>query len=212
MKLTKYQHACLVIEKEGRKLIIDPGNYSDDFVVPDGVIAVMLTHKHADHVDSEKLSSLFMVNPEALLIGPGDTLAEIEHAHKQIALANKSLDIGPFHLHFYGGQHATIHRTMPPIENIGVLVDGKVYYPGDSFALPDDTIIDTLALPVAAPWMKIGEAIDFYLTIKPRFAFPTHDAIYSRYGQEIADQLMARIAAANGIEYRRITGETITID
>ena len=39
-----------------------------------------------------------------------------------------------------------------------------------------DSKIDILALPIAGPWMKIKDAIDYAKIIKPRITFPVHDA------------------------------------
>jgi len=42
MKITKYGHACLMVEIDGRSLVIDPGVFSTDFVSPDNVDAVVI--------------------------------------------------------------------------------------------------------------------------------------------------------------------------
>jgi L-ascorbate metabolism protein UlaG (beta-lactamase superfamily) len=31
MKLTKYTHACIVLEEQGEKLVIDPGGFTPEF-------------------------------------------------------------------------------------------------------------------------------------------------------------------------------------
>ena len=50
----------------------------------------------------------------------------------------------------YGGRHAVIHPDLPPVANLGYLVDGSVYHPGDSFDVPADATVDTLFVPVSA--------------------------------------------------------------
>ena len=51
MKLTKYEHACFSVEHDGMTLVVDPGNFTTDFIAPEGVIAVVITHEHSDHFD-----------------------------------------------------------------------------------------------------------------------------------------------------------------
>ena len=52
----------------------------------------------------------------------------------------------------------------------------KLYYPGDAFHEPGKAV-EILGLPVAGPWLKISEAIDFAKKIKPKKAFPVHDGM-----------------------------------
>ena len=122
---------------------------------------------------------------------------------KTISL-DTQLNVGSFTLKFFGGTHALIHSSIPQIVNFGVLINEKLYYPGDSFALPDQAV-DTLALPAAAPWMKLGEAMDFLEKVKPRLAFPTHDALLSKVGKTMVDSHLNNIAQNNGGTYQRIT-------
>ena len=35
------------------------------------------------------------------------------------------------------GEHAVIHSSIPVIDNVGVLVNDTVYYPGDSLFVPE---------------------------------------------------------------------------
>ena len=120
------------------------------------------------------------------------------------------VDIGPFRLRFFGGKHALIHVSLPLIDNLGVLINDTVYYPGDSFTLPN-TPVDVLALPVGAPWLKLSETMDFLAAIKPLLAFPTHDAVLSDIGKALPDNLLPAIAEKVGAEYKRIDGLSITV-
>ena len=40
MKLTKYEHACLTVEKDGKLLVVDPGAYTTDLPALESVIAI----------------------------------------------------------------------------------------------------------------------------------------------------------------------------
>ena len=202
MKLTKYRHACFTVEKDGKVLVVDPGGFSTDFIAPENVVAVIITHEHPDHFDPEHVAEIMDKNPEAVILAPHSISDKLEAFNHQPVKAGEAITTGPFTLTFHGGQHATIHEKFPPLENVGVLINDLIYYGGDSFVLPGQPV-DTLLLPASAPWMKISDAMNFLSALKPRLAIPTHDAILSIEGQEIADRLLGGAAQEIGCEYKR---------
>lgn len=206
MQLVKYEHACFTVEKDDQLLVVDPGNFSSDFIAPSGVVAVVVTHEHADHFDRDLLAAIIDKNPDAVIVAHPSITSHIEVFQTRSINVGDKLSIGPFDLEFFGGEHAVIHADMPVIANLGVMINDLLYYPGDSFALPDNRSVDTLAIPAAAPWMKLSEAMDYLTAVRPRFAFPTHDAILSSEGQTLADRLLGMVAAENNIDYRRLDG------
>lgn len=210
MKLTKYEHACFTLEKDGQVLVIDPGVFTKDFVVTDNIIGIVITHEHPDHFDPHMLAAIYDKNPNSLLISTDEVVKKMVDRTSHVALPGETLNVGPFALMFFGGKHAIIHDTLPIIDNFGVLVNEDVYFPGDSFALPNRPV-DTLALPVGAPWLKISEAMDFFVNVKPQLAFPTHDAIFSDIGKNLVDGRMKAVAEDLGTEYRRIDGQAIEV-
>lgn len=203
MKLTKYEHACFTVEKDGQILVVDPGEYTTDFVAPEHIACVVITHQHADHFDSEHLADIFAKNDDVLVLGPADAIDKVEIENKRVVEPGEKVTVGPFDLEFFGGVHALIHESIPRVQNIGVLINDLIYYPGDSLDTPDRAV-DTLVVPAAAPWMKIGEGMDFLTAIRPRLALPTHDAIYSDAGRELADRLLGMTAESVGTEYQRL--------
>ncbi len=209
MKLTKYEHACFTVEKDGQVLVVDPGGYTTDFIAPEDVVAVVVTHRHADHFDHDLLAEIIDKNPSALVIGPEAVVKQIETFETRSVDAGDSVEVGPFNLEFFGGQHAVIHPALPVDQNVGLFINDMIYYPGDSFAIPEGRLVDSLALPIAAPWLKISEAVDFALAIKPRFMFPTHDAILSDVGHNLADNLVPKLVPES--DYKRIDGQTVEI-
>lgn len=203
MNITKYEHACMTIEHDGQLLVIDPGNFTTDFVAPEHVAAIAITHDHADHFDHELVSAIMDKNPDAIVVAHSSITEQVEAFASHAVDAGDSYDVGPFHLEFFGGQHATIFPNLPPLANLGVMVNDLLYYPGDSFAVPTERNVDTLALPVAAPWCAIHEVVEFLAAVNPRAAFPTHDAILSNIGKELTDRLVGTHAHERGIDYQR---------
>lgn len=211
MILTKYEHACFTVEKDGKLLVIDPGQFTRDIGSPENVIAVVVTHEHFDHLDPAALGALSAHNPDAVIYAHesiikqlGDTLPS--HAVK----TGDVVEIGSFTLEFSGGEHAVIHSSMPTIANLAVMINSTVFYPGDSFTKPAKPT-KVLALPVTAPWMKISEAIDYVGEVKPDLAFPTHDAIASDAGKSVVDTMISNVIKSYGGTYQRLT-EPVEID
>jgi hypothetical protein len=102
-----------------------------------------------------------------------------------------------------------IHPDIPRVPNLGFVIDEAVYHPGDSFDIPADVQIDTLFVPISAPWLKVAESIDFIRAVKPRRAYALHDGIINELGAGLVKGLLPRMT---GIDYERLTpGQSITV-
>jgi len=181
MRLTKLEHACLILEKDGRKLVVDPGSFTAPLVDLHDVDAVVVTHEHADHWTPDQLTHLLATNPDATFYGPAGVATAAEGFDVHVVADGDTVEVGPFTLAFHGSRHAVIHESIPVIDNVGVLVDGSLFYPGDQFTVPP-VPVDVLATPVGAPWLKVAEVIDYVTAVKPRLAFPTHEQTLSAPG------------------------------
>lgn len=211
MKLTKYQHACLVIEQDSTHLVIDPGEYSHDFIIPKHVAAIVITHNHPDHLHPALITQILEAHPKATVIGDASITAQYA-AYTTIAVnPGQTVTVGPFALEFFGGQHAPIAEGIATPPNHGVLVNGQLYYPGDSFVAPENTAVDVLAIPISAPWLDFARTREFLARVHPRIAFPTHDGILSEDGKQLAEQMVGGYAQANGVVYKRLDGQSIEL-
>lgn len=211
MKLTKYQHACVVIEKDDATLVVDPGSFTRDFIMPKRVDAIVITHEHADHLDEKLVLTILEAHPKATIIADESISGRFTNFTTIAAKPGESCTVGPFTLRFFGGQHASIADSIPVPTNIGVLIDDHFYYPGDSFVIPEGVQVKELALPASAPWLKISEAMNFLASVRPAFAFPTHDAILSADGKQLVDRLLGAVASGQGTQYKRLDGQTIEL-
>ena len=68
MNITHFGHACVLVELDGIRTLIDPGAYSEGFEELDGLDLVLITHEHPDHVDPERLAIVLGRNPSAQLV------------------------------------------------------------------------------------------------------------------------------------------------
>ena len=203
MRLTKLGHACIRLEKDGMTLVVDPGSFSAADAL-EGAHAVLITHEHVDHVVADRLRAAIQRNPD-LRIWSTRTVAELLTGARVEAVADGeafSID-GRFDVQVRGEWHAVVHPDVPRILNVGFLVDGLVFHPGDAFTLPTQPV-DTLLVPVHAPWSKVAEVIDYVRAVKPRQVIPIHDGLLNDVGLALVDGLLGERGPGIGAEYRRV--------
>jgi len=213
MNVTKYEHACMVVSKGSSRIVIDPGVFLAALPETSGIVAVVLTHEHTDHFSDDRVQDIIEMNPEVRIFGPqgvADAAAasgiEVEVVHD-----GDEVVVEPFTLRFVGETHNVIHSSIPLVDNVAVLVDGEFFYPGDSYTLPG-VPVELLAAPVGAPWLKIGEAMDYVLAVKPRRAFPVHDMTLSVAGKKMHEGRLAWATEQNGGEFTVLQpGESVDL-
>ncbi|TFC26619.1 MBL fold metallo-hydrolase [Cryobacterium sp. TMT1-3] len=202
MKLTKLEHAALILELSGKKLYIDPGSFTTALTGTAGAVAVVITHEHADHWTPEQLGRIVEMNSDLRIFAPAGVARAIAATDAALDVttvqAGDVIDVDPFTLRFFGATHAVIHESIPIIDNVGVLVNDELYYAGDAFTVPEGMQVGTLAVPAAAPWMKISEAMDFILALKPKRSFPTHEMLLSRAGKELSNARFQSVTERGG--------------
>ncbi len=201
MRLTKLEHAALVVEDSGDKLYVDPGKFTTPITESAGTVAVVITHEHDDHWTPEQLGRIVAANPDVRIFGPAGVAAAASGFPVETVAAGDEVEVGRFRLRFFGGRHAQIHPSIPIIDNLGVLVDDALYYGGDSFVVPEGVTVDVLAAPANAPWMKISEVMDYIIAVAPRRAFPTHEMLLSRAGKDLSNARLRWAAEQGGGEY-----------
>lgn len=210
MKVTKYEHATLLLSIGDDSLVIDPGVFLSA-VEFGNVAAIVVTHEHADHWTPDALGRILDKNPDIPIYGPAGVQAAASGFDVTVVKAGDEIEAGPFTLRFFGERHNVIHESIPVIDNVGVLVNDELYYPGDSYTVPDAEV-GTLAAPVGAPWLKIGEAMDFVLEVKPKRAFYAHDMTLSAAGKKMGAERLQWATEKNGGEFHVLeVGESLDV-
>ncbi|MCO7271768.1 MBL fold metallo-hydrolase [Cellulosimicrobium cellulans] len=227
MRVTFHGHACVSVRHGGQVVVIDPGTFSDAATALRDADTVLVTHQHPDHVDAAALGAalaarpgLVVWAPEAVVAALRTSLPEGASARVRVVVPGDGLDLGGLEVVVGGGQHAVIHRDVPRIANVTYLVRGDgatLLHPGDSFDAPDDAALggrrlDVLLAPVAAPWLKLAETIDFVRGLDPRVVVPIHDALLSAAGHGLVDRLLGEQRTGGTYAYRPLApGEALDV-
>jgi L-ascorbate metabolism protein UlaG (beta-lactamase superfamily) len=174
VRITKFTHACVRLEQDGRVLVIDPGVWTEPEAL-DGAHAVLVTHEHFDHIDVQKVVHLPVFAPEGADIQHGKEL------HLTRVKSGQRFEAAGFDVQAVGDRHAIAYGKVPDCPNLGFVVDETVYHPGDALHVPDRPI-ETLFAPAQAPWLKLAEALDFVKAVRPKRTFQLHDGMVNERG------------------------------
>ena len=215
LTLTTWGHSAVRLERDGRRLAVDPGTFSD-LAVLDSAEAVLLTHEHPDHIAVEPLVAALAARSGLTVSAPESVAALLREAGASagqvVAVApGEELRVAGLAVEVLGGTHAPVHPSLPAMANNAYLIEGAVLHPGDSFTTPPPgRSVDVLLLPVAAPWLKLAESVDYAREVGARTVVPIHDAVLNDAGKALADRVAGSLVAPS--TYRRLAvGESFEV-
>jgi hypothetical protein len=106
----------------------------------------------------------------------GQAGAEVEVVHD-----GDELELGGLGVRVAGRDHAVVHPDVPVVPNVGYLVGGRLFHPGDALTLPGEAV-EILAVPAGAPWLRLADAVDYLREVMPEVAVPVHERVLSEAG------------------------------
>ncbi len=174
MRLTKYPQSCLVLEKDGARIVIDPGKiamnaYSlDDF---GDVQAVLYTHRHPDHFDERQVEEL--LERDVLLFGNADVCGLLGQENATQVTEGQAFQIAGFQVTPRYLPHVPLVDGSPGPPNNGYIIDGILFHPGDGIELPG-LKVDALAVPIAGPSISFRDAYRFAASVGAHTVVPMH--------------------------------------
>ncbi len=181
MIIKKYLHSCLLIEENGKRLLIDPGSFSfvEKKITPSDigpVDVIVYTHKHGDHYDPAALKELMGLKKAVLV-----TNREIAELLAKDGFTSELMHEGEtktfegFHIETFSAPHGPIPAEIP--HNLAVMINKTLLHPGDSLEVEGLPDVPVLALPIAAPWLRAVDSIAFARDVHSKHVIPIHDAI-----------------------------------
>lgn len=166
-----------MIETDSLNILTDPGVYSNQQDTLLGIDLVLITHEHADHFHVESLKKIIENNSSVKIITNNAVkkILEKEKIDAELLTDGMKKDIEGILFEGVGEMHAEIYKEIPSVENTGYFIN-DFFYPGDALTIPNRAV-KVLALPVAGPWIKVSEAIEYGLAVNPEIAFPVRDGM-----------------------------------
>ena len=200
MKITKFGHACLLIEEKDARFLLDPGRYSE---VPQDLAkldAILITHGHQDHLDVDSVVKLLEKSPNARIITNPEVVQILKERGigAEILSDGEGVTIKSVTISGFGTDHASVHSSMSAGKNVGFLIADRLFYPGDALTVPS-TVVEILALPMASPWHKLSEAFDYLDQIKPKIVIPVHDGFIKE--PSLFDRIVGMQAEQKGYKF-----------
>ncbi|MCB4207210.1 MBL fold metallo-hydrolase [Arthrobacter sp. UM1] len=224
LTLTKHAHALVTLERDGAKAVVDPGNFASDAELDEafaGATLLLITHVHPDHVDVSRVVERLAARPGLPVLAPQPVLDALEEAGADPAAFTEATgegrrELGGFGIREHGGQHALIHLLIPLERNVGYLIDGAVFHPGDALSIPpfaQEARIPVLLAPTFTPWARLQEVMDFIAAVNAERALPIHDGPLTGPGSEFATGVVDKVASryATRLEHW-VPGDTRTVE
>jgi L-ascorbate metabolism protein UlaG (beta-lactamase superfamily) len=212
VQLTKHGHACVVLSDGDRRLVVDPGSFTADDAWA-GASALLVTHEHVDHFVPGKVRTALDADPAlevwtnssvaAQLAGPGSRV--------HVVGPGDTFTAAGFDVSVHGEWHAVIHPEIPLVRNVGFLVEGTVFHPGDALTVPE-VAVPTLLLPAHAPWSKTAELIDYLRAVQAERALAVHDGLLNDTGLGLVAGLLGERGPGQPTPYTRLSpGESVDV-
>lgn len=178
MKCTKLIHSCLIVEKDGKKALVDPGLFSWESGVVDPLSLdeidyVLVTHAHADHLEERFARAIHEHSPGAVWYGTKEVEEKLAPLGIKVHLSSTLSDV-----RFIDSEHADLTPWAPtPKDHTSFVLFDSLLVSGDTQSLSSLHGADILAGAFTAPW---GSAVGFFRMIegldqRPRIVIPLHD-------------------------------------
>lgn len=174
MKITKYPQSCLLLEKDDKRILIDPGNFvaekyqAEDFLPLDGVL---VTHRHADHADAGLLGDL--AEAGVRIVTNADTAGVLAGITTEVIEDGSEIKLGGFKVQAHELPHCLMVDGSAGPPNTGFIINDTFFHPGDGVST-SGVAVQVAAVPIAGPDVSPHDAYEFIESLGVQTVIPIH--------------------------------------
>ncbi len=155
MKITKYGQSAVLIENyKNKRILIDPGSYCYNGFKPEDfgqVDILLITHVHQDHCVPEAIKVIKENSSELIILSN----KEVKNLLKESGLDCDAMNpgevrrIGGVEIKCIKQQHGdTSVFGFPTPDDVGFLIDDKLYHTGDTVYVKEKPYAEVLFVPI----------------------------------------------------------------
>lgn len=175
MKVTKYPQSCLIIERDNKRIIIDPGSLvtgkykATDLLPLDGIL---ITHEHPDHADPSLITSLVGQTNIPVVANESATKLLGSLVSKTIK-DNDEFELAGFKVKARDLPHCAMVDGSPGPQNTGYVIESTFFHPGDGITI-SGVSVKTAAVPIAGPDISPRDVHEFIQSLGCTTVIPIH--------------------------------------
>lgn len=206
--VTKHHHACVTVEDEATRILIDPGQLGSPPALA-GVEAILITHQHFDHFDPDLIAKAAARSiPVWMPPDAADDFTHLDNVHE--AVAGDVFTVRTLTVEIAGDRHAEVHPQVAGPQNRAYLIGGAVFITGDEHPAPPGPFT-ALVTPIDAPWLRATDLIQYVHRHKPHQVIGIHDGLLNTHGLDVARH-SARTLLNEGCVHASVPDEGTVIE
>lgn len=205
MKLTRYFQSCLLVEEVGARILIDPSEQEADDSQKFGKLdAVLFTHEHSDHFDSD-LAQKFM--DDGIAVYANVSTAKQIKGQPNVVSDGQKFSVGYVEVLTKDMDHCPMPDGSTGPQNTGYIIAKRLLHSGDSIQAGDSKV-EIIAGPITGPDVSIRDAMDLGKLVGAKVFVPIH---YDYIGTK--PQVFASFAKSYGMPFEvQVIEESQTIE
>lgn len=213
MKIVKYHQSCLLIDTNGIRLLVDPGDigYEDNMLEEwNNIDAILITHRHNDHCNSEAINKIVERDNCKVYI-----TNEINRYHNLkntvIVKENDEFNISDnVKIEVTHAKHGYLvgmrENDAEILENVGYIIDdgeNRLYTTSDTINFYNEYRCDILCMPFNGNGLTLGviDGTDFAKKINPKLVLPIHTEHAKPFMNPNIEELKSMLEE-KGLNYR----------